>query len=79
MTSTLQQEAGRKYGMGARQTMQAAQRSYEAGHITYKRTDGIDMTPAAVTPTSEDIKHRYGENYLPSSPSIYKHHAKNAQ
>ena len=45
MTSTLQQEASRKYGMGARQTMSAAQRLYEAGHITYMRTDGIDMAP----------------------------------
>jgi DNA topoisomerase-1 len=45
MTSTLQQEASRKFGMGARQTMSAAQRLYEAGHITYMRTDGIDMAP----------------------------------
>ncbi|MBT8414776.1 MAG: DNA topoisomerase I, partial [Boseongicola sp.] len=49
MTSTLQQEASRKFGFGARQTMQVAQRLYEAGHITYMRTDGIDMAPEAVT------------------------------
>ena len=48
MTSTLQQEASRKFGMGARQTMSAAQRLYEAGLITYMRTDGIDMAPEAV-------------------------------
>jgi len=48
-TSTLQQEASRKFGMGARQTMSTAQRLYEAGHITYMRTDGIDMAPEAVT------------------------------
>ena len=48
MTSTLQQEASRKFGFGARQTMNAAQRLYEAGHITYMRTDGIDMAPEAV-------------------------------
>ena len=79
MTSTLQQEAGRKYGMGARQTMQAAQRLYEAGHITYMRTDGIDMAPEAVTTTRETIKERYGEKFLPSSPRFYKNKAKNAQ
>jgi len=45
MTSTLQQEASRKFGFGARQTMSTAQRLYEAGHITYMRTDGIDMAP----------------------------------
>ena len=79
MTSTLQQEASRKYGMGARQTMQAAQRLYEAGHITYMRTDGIDMAPEAVTSTREAIKERYGEKFLPSSPRFYKNKAKNAQ
>ena len=79
MTSTLQQEAGRKYGMGARQTMQAAQRLYEAGHITYMRTDGIDMAPEAVTSTREVIEERYGKEFLPSSPRFYKNKAKNAQ
>ena len=79
MTSTLQQEAGRKYGMGARQTMQAAQRLYEAGHITYMRTDGIDMAPEAVTSTREAIKERYGDKFLPASPRLYKNKAKNAQ
>ena len=79
MTSTLQQEAGRKYGMGARQTMQAAQRLYEAGHITYMRTDGIDMAPEAVTSTRESIKERYGDKFLPASPRFYKNKAKNAQ
>ena len=79
MTSTLQQEAGRKYGMGARQTMQAAQRLYEAGHITYMRTDGIDMAPEAVTSAREAIKEIYGEQFLPASPRFYKNKAKNAQ
>ena len=45
MTSTLQQEASRKFGMGAKACMSAAQRLYEAGYITYMRTDGIDMAP----------------------------------
>ena len=79
MTSTLQQEASRKFGMGARQCMNAAQRLYEAGHITYMRTDGIDMAPEAVTAAREAIKDRYGAEYVPSSPRIYKNKAKNAQ
>ncbi|MBU2889042.1 type I DNA topoisomerase [Celeribacter halophilus] len=79
MTSTLQQEASRKFGMGARQTMNAAQRLYEAGLITYMRTDGIDMAPEAVAQAREAIKARYGEQYVPKSPRIYKNKAKNAQ
>ncbi len=79
MTSTLQQEASRKFGMGARQTMNAAQRLYEAGHITYMRTDGIDMAPEAVQATRDAIKDRYGAEYVPGSPRIYKNKAKNAQ
>ncbi|MGR3320663.1 MAG: type I DNA topoisomerase [Pseudooceanicola sp.] len=79
MTSTLQQEASRKFGMGARQTMSAAQRLYEAGHITYMRTDGIDMAPEAVTAAREAIKDRYGADYVPGEPRVYKNKAKNAQ
>ncbi|GAA6199961.1 type I DNA topoisomerase [Aquicoccus sp. SU-CL01552] len=79
MTSTLQQEASRKFGMGARQTMSTAQRLYEAGYITYMRTDGIDMAPEAVTAARDAIKDRYGAEYVPGSPRIYKNKAKNAQ
>ncbi len=79
MTSTLQQEASRKFGFGARQTMSTAQRLYEAGHITYMRTDGIDMAPEAVTAARDAIKDRYGADYLPESPRVYKNKAKNAQ
>jgi DNA topoisomerase-1 len=79
MTSTLQQEASRKFGMGARQTMNAAQRLYEAGHITYMRTDGIDMAPEAVMAARDAIKERYGDDYVPTSPRMYKNKAKNAQ
>jgi DNA topoisomerase-1 len=79
MTSTLQQEASRKYGFGARQTMQAAQRLYEAGHITYMRTDGIDMAPEAVMAARDAIRDRFGAQYLPDSPRMYKNKAKNAQ
>ena len=79
MTSTLQQEASRKFGMGARQTMSAAQRLYEAGLITYMRTDGIDMAPEAVHAARDAIKDRYGAEYVPDSPRMYKNKAKNAQ
>ncbi len=79
MTSTLQQEASRKFGMGARQTMGAAQRLYEAGYITYMRTDGIDMAPEAVAATRRAIESLYGPEYLPKSPRIYKNKARNAQ
>ncbi|MCP9481448.1 type I DNA topoisomerase [Shimia sp. CNT1-13L.2] len=79
MTSTLQQEASRKFGMGARQCMSAAQRLYEAGYITYMRTDGIDMAPEAVAAARDAIKDRYGAEYVPSEPRIYKNKAKNAQ
>jgi DNA topoisomerase-1 len=79
MTSTLQQEASRKFGMGARQTMQAAQRLYEAGHITYMRTDGIDMAPEAISACRDAIGGRFGAEYVPSQPRAYKNKAKNAQ
>ena len=79
MTSTLQQEASRKFGMGARQTMSAAQRLYEAGHITYMRTDGIDMAPEAVHAARAFIGEEFGERYVPKSPRMYKNKAKNAQ
>ncbi len=79
MTSTLQQEASRKYGMGAKACMSAAQRLYEAGHITYMRTDGIDMAPEAVTQARAEIGKRFGAAYVPDAPRIYKNKAKNAQ
>ena len=79
MTSTLQQEASRKYGMGAKACMSAAQRLYEAGYITYMRTDGIDMAPEAVMSARDVIKATFGAAYVPDSPRMYKNKAKNAQ
>ena len=79
MTSTLQQEASRKFGLGAKATMNAAQRLYEAGHITYMRTDGIDMAPEAIAQARAEIGKRFGGEYVPDSPRIYKNKAKNAQ
>jgi DNA topoisomerase I len=79
MTSTLQQEASRKFGMGAKACMSAAQRLYEAGHITYMRTDGIDMAPEAVAAARGAIAARFGASYVPEQPRLYKNKAKNAQ
>ena len=79
MTSTLQQEASRKFGMGAKACMSAAQRLYEAGHITYMRTDGIDMAPEAISAARAEIGKRFGAAYVPERPRIYKNKAKNAQ
>ncbi|MCW1917141.1 type I DNA topoisomerase [Rhodobacter sp. KR11] len=79
MTSTLQQEASRKHGMGAKMCMSAAQRLYEAGYITYMRTDGIDMAPEAVMQARDAIKSEFGAAYVPDSPRMYKNKAKNAQ
>ncbi len=79
MTSTLQQEASRKFGMGAKHCMNTAQRLYEAGYITYMRTDGIDMAPEAVQGARDAIEALYGKDYVPAKPRIYKNKAKNAQ
>ena len=79
MTSTLQQEASRKLGMGASGAMRTAQTLYEQGHITYMRTDGLDMDPDAVKAARETIDSRYGGSYVPGKPRVYKSKAKNAQ
>ena len=79
MTSTLQQEASRKLGMGAKGAMQVAQRLYEQGFITYMRTDGLDMDPDAVKEARATIEKRYGKDYSPAKPRVYKSKAKNAQ
>ena len=63
-TSTLQQEAGRRLGYSVRQTMILAQRLYEAGHITYMRTDSTNLSPLAIGAASDYITKSYGKNYL---------------
>ena len=78
-TSTLQQEASRKLGMSPAQTMRSAQKLYEAGFITYMRTDGVDMAPEAVMAARDAIKGLFGEAYVPKSPRMYKSKQKNAQ
>ena len=79
ITSTLQQEASRKLGFGAQQTMRMAQRLYESGLITYMRTDGITLSGEAIAATRSQIEKDFGKGYLPESPRAYKSKAKNAQ
>ncbi|HFB2047799.1 MAG TPA: DNA topoisomerase 1 [Hyphomicrobiaceae bacterium MAG_BT-2024] len=86
-TSTLQQEASRKLGYSAKQTMQVAQRLYEGveiagesvGLITYMRTDGVQIIPEAINGIRKVIEAEHSSRYLPSKPRIYKTKAKNAQ
>ncbi len=78
-TSTLQQEASRKLGFSASRTMQTAQRLYEDGHITYMRTDGVQVAPEAITAARRLIESRYGHSYVPEKPRFYQTKAKNAQ
>ncbi|MBQ7941668.1 MAG: type I DNA topoisomerase [Muribaculaceae bacterium] len=63
-TSTLQQEASRKLGFTVSQTMMVAQRLYESGHITYMRTDSLNLSSLAINTISTEIKERIGEEYL---------------
>ena len=79
MTSTLQMEASRKLGMGAQQTMRTAQALYEAGHITYMRTDGVTMAREAIAAIRDHVKSEFGPNYMPAAPREYASKAKNAQ
>src|SRR5215813_8659462 len=87
ITSTLQQEASRKLGLGAATAMRIAQRLYEGvdiggetvGLITYMRTDGVTLAPEAVGQTRRLIETKYGQSYLPASPRVYTSKAKNAQ
>jgi len=78
-TSTLQQEAARKLGYSASHTMRLAQTLYEAGAITYMRTDGVQMDPSAISACRKAIADRFDGHYLPEKPRIYQTKAKNAQ
>lgn len=78
-TSTMSQEASRKLNMSASNTMRAAQALYEAGYITYHRTDSISLSSTATDSLREAIQGEYGGNYLPQQPRRYKSKAKNAQ
>jgi DNA topoisomerase-1 len=78
-TSTLQQEAARKLGFAASHTMRVAQTLYEAGAITYMRTDGVQMDSSAISAARAAISDRYSGHYLPEKPRHYETKAKNAQ
>ena len=78
-TTTLQQEASRKLGFGAKATMQVAQKLYENGFITYMRTDSTTLSDTAITAARTQVTQLYGADYLPSSPRTYAGKVKNAQ
>ena len=78
-TSTLQQEANRKLGLSARQTMQIAQRLYENGIITYMRTDSVHLSNEAITASRRCVEDRYGKEYLSEGVRTFTNKAKNAQ
>ncbi|MEV6123879.1 type I DNA topoisomerase [Streptomyces sp. NPDC052077] len=78
-TTTLQQEASRKLGFGAKATMQIAQKLYENGYITYMRTDSTTLSETAVTAARAQVTQLYGADYLPAQPRTYAGKVKNAQ
>ncbi|WP_340539179.1 type I DNA topoisomerase [Nocardioides sp. GXZ039] len=78
-TTTLQQEASRKLGMGASVTMSVAQRLYENGYITYMRTDSTTLSDGAVDAARSQVRELYGAEYLPDKPRTYASKVKNAQ
>jgi DNA topoisomerase I len=78
-TTTLQQEASRKLGFGAKATMQVAQKLYENGYITYMRTDSTTLSDTAVKAARAQVTQLYGADYLPPQPRTYAGKVKNAQ
>ncbi|MDR1513028.1 MAG: type I DNA topoisomerase, partial [Propionibacteriaceae bacterium] len=78
-TTTLQQEAGRKLGFTAQRTMSVAQDLYEAGWITYMRTDSVTLSEQAIQAARSAVGELFGEQYLPSAPRVYTSKVKNAQ
>ncbi|OLQ73473.1 DNA topoisomerase I [Photobacterium proteolyticum] len=71
ITSTLQQAASTRLGYGVKRTMGLAQRLYEAGYITYMRTDSTNLSKEAVESARDFISSEYGDNYLPAKPNVY--------
>ena len=79
MTSTLQQEGGRKLRLGAAQVMRLAQGLYERGFITYMRTDNVVLSDEALAAVRREVQQAYGANYLSAQPRQYSTKVKNAQ
>jgi len=78
-TSTLQQDASRRFGFSGKRTMSLAQKLYEEGYITYHRTDSIAMAHSAVFSIRNYVEKEYGGKYIPGKPRFYKAKQKLAQ
>ena len=78
-TSTLQQSANNVLGFSAKRTMGIAQALYQAGHITYMRTDSVFLSNKAIKEIRSMVQKKYGEEYLPEKPNFYKTKSKSAQ
>jgi DNA topoisomerase I len=79
ITSTLQQEGGRKLSMTAGQVMRTAQGLYERGYITYMRTDSVTLSDEALTAARTQVRELYGERFLPNAARQFRGRVKNAQ
>ena len=79
MTSTLQQEASRKLRFSAQTTMRLAQRLYEAGHITYMRTDSTTLSDSALEAARTHVRELFGDDFVPAKVRRYERKVKNAQ
>ncbi|HEY1972802.1 MAG TPA: type I DNA topoisomerase, partial [Pseudonocardia sp.] len=79
MTSTLQQEAGRKLRFSSERTMRSAQRLYENGYITYMRTDSTTLSESAINAARSQARELYGDAYVADKPRQYTRKVKNAQ
>ncbi|MGH3623346.1 MAG: type I DNA topoisomerase, partial [Sciscionella sp.] len=79
MTSTLQQEAGRKLRFSAERAMRTAQRLYENGYITYMRTDSTTLSETAISAARSQAEQLYGKDYVADKPRQYNRKVKNAQ
>jgi len=78
-TSTLQQTAANVFGYPAKRTMSIAQKLFEKGHITYHRTDSLNLSEKFLNEARDFVKSELGAKYLPSEPNIYKTNSKGAQ